>query len=503
MKILLDTNIIIHREASSVVHDEVGVLFRWIDNLHYRKCVHPISVKELNRYRDPKTRKTINLKLENYNVLKTTAPLSDEVKKLSDNIDKCQNDINDTIILNELFSSRVDIIITEDKKLRQKAASLGILEKVFTIDAFLEKVSAENPEFADYKILSVNKEYFGNIDISQPFFASLKEDYLGFEKWFSKKADETAYICSSDKNLMAFLYLKVENEGENYSDIDPPFPPNKKLKIGTMKVALNGFRLGERFIKIVFDNALRFHVKEIYVTLYKESIEQERLVNLLEDLGFYLHGYKSNVTGKEYVYVRHLTKTAERTSPRLTYPFISISGKIFIVPIYPQYHTELFPDSILNNESPFSFIENEPYRNAISKVYISRSIERNLNSGDIIVFYRTGGYYKGVVTTIGIVENVIDNINSEKDFIELCRKRSVFSDTELSEHWNYKKSNRPFVVNFLYSYSFPKRINMKRLIEMGVIPDINSAPRGFECLTKNKFIDILRECQADESIVVD
>jgi len=139
MKILLDTNIIIHREASSVVHDEVGVLFRWIDNLHYRKCVHPISVKELNRYRDPKTRKTINLKLENYNVLKTTAPLSDEVKKLSDNIDKCQNDINDTIILNELFSSRVDIIITEDKKLRQKAASLGILEKVFTIDAFLEK----------------------------------------------------------------------------------------------------------------------------------------------------------------------------------------------------------------------------------------------------------------------------------------------------------------------------------------------------------------------------
>jgi len=108
-----------------------------------------------------------------------------------------------------------------------------------------------------------------------------------------------------------------------------------------------------------------------------------------------------------------------------------------------------------------------------------------------------------VVTTIGIVENVIDNINSEKDFIELCRKRSVFSDTELSEHWNYKKSNRPFVVNFLYSYSFPKRINMKRLIEMGVIPDINSAPRGFECLTKNKFIDILRECQADESIVVD
>lgn len=503
MKILLDTNILIHREASTVVHDEVGVLFRWIDNLHYMKCVHPISVEELNKYRNPKTRKTIKSKIENYNVLKTIAPLSEPVKALSDKIDKSQNDINDTIILNELFRSRVDIIITEDKKLRQKADFLGISEKVFTIDAFLEKMTAEHPEFSDYKVLSVNKEYFGNIDIDQPFFGSLKEDYSGFEKWFNKKSDETAYICRNDKGLIAFLYLKVENEGENYSDIDPPFSQNKRLKIGTMKVALNGFRLGERFLKIVFDNALRFHVNEIYLTIYKDSIEQERLVNLLEDFGFYFHGYKTNVNGKESVYVRQLKKNIERSSPRLTYPFIATSGNIFIVPIYPQYHTELFPDSILNNESSFDFIENEPYRNAISKVYISRSIERNLHSGDIIVFYRTGGYYKGVVTTIGIVEKVIDGISSEQDFIKLCRKRSVFSDSELSEHWNYKKYNRPFVVNFLYSCSFPKRVNMKRLIEIGVIADINSAPRGFECISKKNFNAILKECQADESIVVD
>jgi hypothetical protein len=157
----------------------------------------------------------------------------------------------------------------------------------------------------------------------------------------------------------------------------------------------------------------------------------------------------------------------------------------------------------LNNESPFDFIENEPYRNAISKVYISRSIERNLKTGDVILFYRTGGFYKSVVSTIGVVENVIDNIKNEQDFIAICRKRSVFSDEELSAHWNYRKNNRPFVVNFLYSYSFPKRINMKRLIEIGVIPDVNSAPRGFERITNSNFNDILRECQADENIVVD
>jgi len=61
MKILLDTNIIIHREASSVIRDEIGILFRWIDNLHYVKCVHPISISELEKYNNSKAKKQLLL----------------------------------------------------------------------------------------------------------------------------------------------------------------------------------------------------------------------------------------------------------------------------------------------------------------------------------------------------------------------------------------------------------------------------------------------------------
>jgi hypothetical protein len=136
-------------------------------------------------------------------------------------------------------------------------------------------------------------------------------------------------------------------------------------------------------------------------------------------------------------------------------------------------------------------------------VYISRSIEKNLKSGDVIVFYRTGGYYQGVVTTIGVIENIIENITSEAEFISLCRKRSVFTDEQLSEQWNYKKNYRPFIVNFLYVYSLPKRINLKRLIEIGIIKSIEDAPRGFTKITVKALKDILMECNADESIVVD
>jgi predicted transcriptional regulator len=42
---------------------------------------------------------------------------------------------------------------------------------------------------------------------------------------------------------VAFLYLKVEDTGENYSDIEPVFKPKHRLKIGTFKVELNSYKL--------------------------------------------------------------------------------------------------------------------------------------------------------------------------------------------------------------------------------------------------------------------
>jgi hypothetical protein len=175
----------------------------------------------------------------------------------------------------------------------------------------------------------------------------------------------------------------------------------------------------------------------------------------------------------------------------------------YIVSIYPAYHTELLPDSILRTESPENFVENRPNRNAIRKVFISRSIIRNMSSGDIVVFYRTAsggsGHYTSVVTTIGIIESVVTAIPSLADFIRLCRKRSVFSDAELKEHWEYKSSNRPFVVNFLYVHSFPKRPNFAALKQENIIAE---APRGFEELSDNAFNKLIEISNADKCFII-
>lgn len=501
MKILLDTNIVIHRESTaSQINRDIGVLFKWLDNLHYRKVVHPITVKEINKLRNPATRDIFNVKLDSYNVLQSQAPMSPEVAKQSIKVDTTENDKNDTLLLNEVYCERVDYLITEDKKIAKKAEALGINNRVFSIEAFLEKVVAENPSLADYKVLAVRKKLFGNIDYKDEFFDSFREDYPGFDKWFNKKSEETAYVCDSSGKTVAFLYLKIEDYDEPYPDIHPAFEKKKRLKIGTLKVTLNGYKLGERFVKIIFDNAIRYGVDEVYVTIFDKRLEQQRLIRLFEEYGFVKHGTKGD---NEFVYVRDMRRKYNEQNPKLTFPYFSTKSRSFIVPIYPDYHTSLFPDSILRTESPASFVENEPFRNAISKVYISRSHFKDLHSGDVIIFYRTGGYYESVISTVGIVENVITRIKNVTQFIELCRKRSVFSDDELKKHWERYPSIKPFVVNFLYAYSFPKRINMKHLIEMGIISDIKSAPRGFTLLEPAKFEAILKESKTDESIAVD
>ncbi len=51
MRILLDTNIIIHREASTVINSDIGLLFQWFDKTGAKKIIHPLTVEELAKHK--------------------------------------------------------------------------------------------------------------------------------------------------------------------------------------------------------------------------------------------------------------------------------------------------------------------------------------------------------------------------------------------------------------------------------------------------------------------
>lgn len=500
-KVLLDTNIIIYRETDRIMNPNTPDLFNWLDKLHYDKYIHPISEQEIAKYADIEKRKVILSKIGSYNKLTALAPLAKPISELL-KYDKDINSQNDTKILNELYCGRVDIFITEDRILYNKARQLGIEDKVFSIESFSEKMLSEHPTLIDYTVLAVKKKKIGEIDIRDEFFDSLRESYKGFDSWLNRKAQEDAYVCYFENKLKAFLYLKPEYEDEVYSDIDPILPKKKRLKIGTFKVSMNGLKLGERFLKITFDNAINMNVDEIYVTIFDSDINdlpKQNLVKQLTDFGFYRWGTKNTGEG---VYVRDMTQAFDKENPKHTFPLFDKYANAYICPIYPSYHTSLLPDSILNNESPYEFQENEPFRNAITKVFISRSIFRELKRGDNIIFYRTGGLYQGVITTIGIVNRVLFPRTLE-EFKDFCKRRTIFTDSELEMHWNNNTKYKPFVVEFLYAYSFPKpKVNLKALCDADIV-SLGNIPRGFYPIDQDKFNKILKLTRTDVRYLVE
>ncbi len=496
MKALLDTNIIIHRENIKVTNQSIGLLFYWLDKLKYEKMVHPYSIQELKKYSDQNMQELYDAKMSSYTQMKTIAMQDDKfIELLGDNI-KTLNDKIDNQLLYELYSNRVDILITEDKKIRQNAVILGLSSQVFSINSFIEKCTSENPNLINYKVLSVKKEYIGNIDIHNVFFDSLKDNYVGFENWFAKKSNEEAYICYTDtKAILGFLYLKTEDFDENYDQINPKFKPMKRLKIGTFKVESTGFRLGERFVKIIFDNAIKRKVDEIYVTMFPDNPDVKALYELLLRWGFEYYGVKKTVSGEEVVLIKRLHFYNQDLSVKQNYPVIDYSKSKMILPIYAQYHTTLLPDSKLNTENEIDFIGSVPHRYALQKVYITWGMKDYVKVGDIVLFYRMGESnpkkYSSVLTTVGVIDQIIRDFNSKEEYLSYCQNRSVFTKKELEMFWDKHKYNL-CVLKFIYIQSLTKRLTLEYLWKSDIIVPPNG-PRPFTRISDEQFKQILQD----------
>lgn len=272
-RLLLDTNIIIQRESDTDVSYEVAQLQKLLDKLNVVKIYHPITKNELSKYSIESVKSNLLKKIESYEELvpddKQDEFFDSVVKRYSQN----ENSKNDNSLLLQVYLGKVDYFITDDKGILNKARDLYLLDSVYSSIDFLNLVTEMFPKLVEYDVLSVKMKKFGELDVNNLFFDSLREDYGGikFNDWFMKKNAENVYVFEDREGLQGFLYLKVENEYENYDDISPILLPKKRLKVGTFKVNSTGLRLGERFLKIIFDNAKMNKVDEIYVTLFEDK----------------------------------------------------------------------------------------------------------------------------------------------------------------------------------------------------------------------------------------
>lgn len=333
-------------------------------------------------------------------------------------------------------------------------------------------------------------EKFKEISLADSFFDTLKADYPGFSEWFASKADKEAFtFVAKGGGLDGFLYLKVETGA--VTDIHPPLPPARRLKIGTFKINPHGTRLGERFMKRAFDTAVETNAEALYVTVFEKH---EALVQLFSRYGFVKVGTKVAGGGpEEAVYERRLDKTVGDVV--LDYPRIPFKqDRHFVLSLYPKWHSRLLPDSLLKTESA-SILRDVSHTNSIHKIYLAamRGIDQ-LKRGDTLMVYRTadGGsaYHTSVVTSLCVVEELtnISQYKTEAEFLKYCEPYSIFSTGELRVLYKIKKY--PWVIRFTYNLALTKRPNRAALLETGVI--IDGAYSGFFPLNLDQLRTILR-----------
>lgn len=342
---------------------------------------------------------------------------------------------------------------------------------------------------------------FRELSLNDPFFDSLKRGYPNsFEQWFARKADEELYIVIDDsKRLSGMIYLK-EEQGP-IQDVVPSLPDGRWLKVGTLKIEGRGTKLGERVLKKILDTAISKGMGGIYMTVFEVHAE---LILLFERYGFRKHSTKRTADGEEIVLLRKLDEFAGDLVA--DYPFMRTHNQTaWLLAVYPAYHSQLLPDSILSNE-PREILRDVSHTNTIHKAYIGRVPLNRMRRGDAIVIYRTTdgqgpAFYRSVATSICVVEEVkskTDFLDADH-FISYAEPHSVFSIDQLRKQ--FETNNRLYIAKMMYTVAFSKRITRARLLEEA---QVSEQPRwDLRELTHDQLRAIIKMGNVDARLIID
>lgn len=460
-KILLDTNMFIYILDHHVLDPKVEKLTKMLfDSDEYKIVIHPKTILEAQKIKDTKSKEIFISKLRIYKQIDDPPTPTNEfvqsVKATSD------NDMIDCELLYSVKQNCVSYFITNDIKLKKKSLKIGLDDKVLNIDEALEKFKPKEEECIEMPVF-IKEDFLYNMELADPFFDSLRDDYEEFDIWFQKKQEEgkKAFIIrGKNRQITSFLMLKEEEPNDEEETFLKSLPKVKKLKISTFKVTNKGKKIGETFIKIIMRAAIQMEVEIIYVTIFPK---QKQLISLLLEYGFELYTGKKtkNVkekNQKENVYVKYMNET--KYFPNIEYT----DQRIFLVPIRPEFNKLLFPESEVNAQLTIDDLEgNITSANAIKKAYICNSKTKQIRAGDLLFFYSTRENMK--LTAIGVVDVVYDSFETFDEIKELVNKRTAYTEKQLRR---VAKLNS-LVILFKHYLTFEKEITYKNLLELGIV----------------------------------
>ncbi len=497
LRILIDTNIFIYRENDHIVPANLQRLIVAMSDAGVRILVHPKSVAELARDSDLRRREVIMSKIGNYSLLEPAPdPTIDHKFQASVGRASNQNDEIDSAILYALYRDAVTFLLTEDSRLRKKSERVALRNRVLSIDEALTVFAPKSKERALSRPPALSTIPVYSLNLSDPFFDPLKEQYPEFTEWFKKISQEGrrsfAYF-EEDGSLGALMISKVEQEP---IASEPPLPSKKRMKIALLKVDHAGYKIGELFVKLAVHSAIATDCEELYLTHFVKP--DDTLIDLITEYGF-------EVTAKTFrgegIFVKELNPDPGKLSKlnpvqisQKYYPIFCDSSPIkkFLVPIRPEYHEKLFVDySIRQTTLPEFEGQFIVEGNTIKKAYLCNSNNRNIHKGDILLFYRSSDRQE--ITSLGVVESVHPNLRQVEDVARLVGKRTVYSISEIKN-----MLQKPTII-FLFTWHIylPRPVGLSQLQQIGI-----SSPQTLTRISHRKYLEIKRRAGVDERFTV-
>lgn len=466
MKFLLDTNVFIALEPTRL--DEVenagdSELSRLVLSGGHQLYVHPAQQVDIDRDRDEERRKLRTLLLQKYPQLPNPPRLTEALGRQLGVCERGSNDWVDHQLIAALVGDAVDFLVTSDVDIRKKAKRLGLEPRVGTpretialLKDLYDRIPSPPP--------AVESTQAHTLDECDPIFDSLRAHYApDFDAWFTKCKREhpQAWVIRDEDNALAGLCI-VKPEDETVFGL-----AGKLLKICTFKVSAshNGFRFGELLLKTCFDYAAQNRYECAYVTVFERH---GALLALLVDFGFEQTDAQTALGERVFVkrFVPDGTEPADPLRYHLRYgpPAVdTTAAKLYVVPIQPRYHEMLFPEAEGQSRLRFD-TGRHPCGNAIRKAYLCNSITRQIQPGDILLFYRSEDAQ--AVKVVGIAESYVASADAN-EVARFVGKRTVYTFPEIERLC--AEGRETLAILFRQGDILKEPITLSTLLELGVL----------------------------------
>ncbi len=466
MRILIDTNILIHLEDNKVISDTFAKFYQLAISNKCDVYYHPACLRDIKRDKDEERQKITISKLNKYVQMPDPATPGTEFAALVGQ--NKENDVIDNAQLFQVCKEYVDFFVTEDGGIHTKAKRINLSAKVLSVTDGLKLLQEkytliipQHPLLQECSTREIEKE------LSDEFFNSLREGYTGFNTWFVEKCarqNRRCYVLRVDSSISAILIFHREKSAEH----NLPGITRDAMKMCTLKVAETafGYRLGELFLNKMFDMCIKGKIGHLYLTVFPQHIH---LIALLEKYGFVRNQFKNKDGLDELRMIKSLIKTDYSATQQAieAHPFYADGTAInkFVIPIDPKFYNTLFKDGTFRQQHLFdntSEALNEIEGNTISKAYLCRSKRKSMKAGDLLFFYRSKDIKS--IEPVGLLDEVVYT----KDIAEikkLVKRKTVYSDANLEQMADGKKAVTVLVFRLLYYLENPVKFQTVKTLE--------------------------------------